>query len=115
MTTAWTVDDVPAVLETLHEAGRRGLHAAGFFAYEAGWAMEAALTPVALDRRTPLAWFGLFESATAVSDPSSLLPDPAGVWVGPGHHTDVDGPQDDRPPREWGRKVAAGPRPAETK
>ncbi|MHB1010224.1 MAG: aminodeoxychorismate synthase component I [Propionibacteriaceae bacterium] len=70
-------------METLRQAGRRGLHAAGFLAYEAGWAMEPALPAVMVDRRTPLAWFGLFESAVPVSDPCSLLPDPAGAHVGP--------------------------------
>jgi para-aminobenzoate synthetase/4-amino-4-deoxychorismate lyase len=54
---------VDAALRELSEARGRGLYAAGFLAYELGYALEprlAGLMPA--DRGAPLVWMGLFES-----------------------------------------------------
>jgi para-aminobenzoate synthetase/4-amino-4-deoxychorismate lyase len=60
--------DVAAALERLDEGLREGLHAAGWLAYEAGYALEprlAALVPAG--RRGPLLWFGLFRRPARLS------------------------------------------------
>ena len=71
----------PAMLR-LRDAARRGLHAAGFIGYEAGYALEAKLRPLAANvskgEAPPLLWFGLFEAVREVSD---WLPDPASGWT----------------------------------
>lgn len=54
-------DEVPQILACLEdEVERSGLHAAGFLAYEAGRAFDAAM-PAASSAPFPLAWFGLFD------------------------------------------------------
>jgi len=78
--------DVAAVkpaLERLRAARHRGLHAAGFLAYEAATAFEPVLGELA-QARTPLLWFGLFErfDEIAAEDVASWLPDPAAAWLG---------------------------------
>ncbi|HWI85384.1 MAG TPA: chorismate-binding protein, partial [Sphingomonas sp.] len=63
-----------------------GKHAAGWMAYEAGYAFDAKLE--ALGRGTaqarPLLWFGLFEQAERLDAAAfaTLLPDEAGAWIG---------------------------------
>lgn len=55
---------VPDALDAVADAGARGLYAAGFMAYELGYALEprlAALLP--RNRRIPLIWMGLFRKA----------------------------------------------------
>jgi para-aminobenzoate synthetase/4-amino-4-deoxychorismate lyase len=72
--------DVAGAIERL-----RGRHAAGVIAYEAGYALEPKLAPLAREAgpgEPPLLWFGLFERWEEV-DPDALLPDPAGAWAGP--------------------------------
>lgn len=83
---AEAADDIPALLDALRTARGRGLHAAGYIAYDAGTGFaSAARAPTAAEGAiAPLAWFGLFEaieriSADAVPD---LLPDPAAAWLG---------------------------------
>ena len=50
-----------AALQTVAEAGARGLHAAGFLSYELGYLLEPRLTPLLPARRNqPLIWMGLF-------------------------------------------------------
>jgi para-aminobenzoate synthetase/4-amino-4-deoxychorismate lyase len=57
---AYRHDEVPQILAFLEgEVERTGLHAAGFLAYEAGSAFDAAM-PAASCAPFPLAWFGLF-------------------------------------------------------
>lgn len=54
-------DEVAGALARLEAATRSGLYAAGFFAYELGYALEpkiAALMPEG--RNVPLLWFGLY-------------------------------------------------------
>ncbi|WP_237243474.1 aminodeoxychorismate synthase component I [Sphingomonas sp. gentR] len=77
--TAHRADEVPAALDALRTARERGLEAAGYLAYEAGAAFETGVPPRAIDG--PLLWFGLFEGYETVA-PESLLPDPAGGWIG---------------------------------
>lgn len=77
--------DVAKALAALKTATRGGLHAAGFMAYEAGFALErklAALPDVAID--VPLMWFGLFRDyeEIAAADIPARLPDAAGGWLG---------------------------------
>ena len=58
-----------------------GRRAAGFLAYEAGYALEprlAEIAPPLADDAPPLLWFGLFDRAESV-DASDWLPDPAGA------------------------------------
>ena len=84
---AHSADDVAVVLENLRAAQRAGLHAAGFWAYEAGFAMEPKLAGTLKGRSipTPLGWFGLFEGFDEIDAKTvpSLLPDPSGAFLGP--------------------------------
>jgi para-aminobenzoate synthetase/4-amino-4-deoxychorismate lyase len=62
--TAFEPEDVPAALAQLESGINSGLHAAGFLAYELGYALEpklAALMP--RERNVPLLWFGLYDGA----------------------------------------------------
>jgi para-aminobenzoate synthetase / 4-amino-4-deoxychorismate lyase len=77
--------DVAAALEAIRVATRGGLHAAGYLAYEAGYALEprlAACVPTVSD--APLVWFGLFREFETIAsgDVADWLPDPAGAWIG---------------------------------
>ncbi len=80
---ARTVDAVSIAVERLRSARLRGLHAAGFLAYEAAAAFEPGIgtLPTA---DGPLLWFGLFDGFEEIEtyDVPALLPDPAGGWVG---------------------------------
>ena len=80
-------EGVSGVLDELYEAQAAGLHAAGFMAYEAGFALEARLADRLEGRSVPapLAWFGLFEGFETLDAKTlpSLLPDPEGAWLGP--------------------------------
>jgi para-aminobenzoate synthetase/4-amino-4-deoxychorismate lyase len=72
-------EEVRACLERL-----RGRHAAGFLAYEAGYALEPKLAPLAAaagEDSPPLLWFGLFEGAQEV-EAAAFLPPPYGAWAG---------------------------------
>jgi para-aminobenzoate synthetase/4-amino-4-deoxychorismate lyase len=60
-------DEVLPLLEHLeNEVERRGLHAAGFLAYEAAAAFDPAM-PSATGAPFPLAWFGLYEPPRPVA------------------------------------------------
>ena len=71
--------EVQVCLERLRAAAARGLHAAGYLAYEAGYALEPKLTPLA-SAGAPLLWFGLFERFETM-DTATLLPNSAGAWT----------------------------------
>lgn len=71
---------LPAIV-ALQAAVRGGAHAAGFLAYEAGYALDPALADAARQGDGPLLWFGLFGGFEEV-DAAALLPDPAGAWNG---------------------------------
>lgn len=79
---ARTRDEVRPALAMLDAATTEGLHAAGYFAYEAGHALEPKLGTPATSG--PLLWFGLFERFETIvaNDVTTLLPDPAGAWIG---------------------------------
>ncbi|MGE0055763.1 MAG: aminodeoxychorismate synthase component I [Hyphomicrobium sp.] len=54
--------EVPAALSALQDGAKRGLHAAGFFAYELGYVLEPRLADRMPPKRSmPLLWFGLYK------------------------------------------------------
>jgi len=73
---ARTAGELDRLLEELKAAGRGGLHAAGYLAYEAGLALEPRLRPL-LEALPPmtLAWFGLFERHDV------MPPDQVPAWL----------------------------------
>ena len=75
--------EVQPALDRLRAARRRGMHAAGFIAYEAAAAFEPVLGKFPASDE-PLLWFGLFESYKEIApgDVPALLPDPASAWTG---------------------------------
>ncbi|SNS61634.1 para-aminobenzoate synthetase / 4-amino-4-deoxychorismate lyase [Sphingomonas laterariae] len=84
---AATLDEVGPALVALRQARARGLHAAGFIAYEAGLALEGRLGALPASAGAgggPLLWFGLFDRFAALrqDEVAGLLPDPAGSWAG---------------------------------
>ena len=79
---AHDVAAVAAALEGVRAAPARGLHAAGYLAYEAAAAFEPALAPPS-SGTGPLLWFGLFERFETIADVPAWLPDPAGAWNSP--------------------------------
>jgi para-aminobenzoate synthetase / 4-amino-4-deoxychorismate lyase len=83
---AYTAAELRLLLDELAEAQATGLHAAGYLAYEAGFALEPRFANKAENRdiRAPLAWFGLFADYQEIDAMTvkSLLPDPAGAWLG---------------------------------
>ena len=78
--TAHDGDGLRSLLESLRQAQRDGLHAAGFFGYEAGAHFLPNLTPAPSGL---LAWFGLFNDFSIIDTfyVTSLLPDPVGTWL----------------------------------
>ncbi|WP_432769328.1 MAG: aminodeoxychorismate synthase component I [Sphingopyxis sp.] len=78
--------DVPALLTALDAARARGLHAAGYLAYEAGKGLAPAWRRASDDDggAMPLGWFGLFERCERIAADAvaALLPDPAAAWIG---------------------------------
>ena len=84
---AHTAVELSSVLDELARAQATDLHAAGYLAYEAGFAMEPKFADRLENRNIsmPLAWFGLFDGYRQIDAKavSSLLPDPAGAWLGP--------------------------------
>lgn len=87
LVTAYLPEEVQPALDRLSAAQDRGLHAAGYLAYEAGFALESRLSPLcqALPAGEPLLWFGLFENFqhVAAADVPNLLPRPAAHRNGP--------------------------------
>lgn len=84
--TADSAIEVPALLSALEAAQARGLHAAGYLAYEAGKGLAPAWrgTADAKAGAAPVGWFGLFERARRIAADAvpALLPDPDSAWVG---------------------------------
>jgi para-aminobenzoate synthetase/4-amino-4-deoxychorismate lyase len=61
-------EDVETALSRLEGAAQRGLHAAGFFAYELGYVLEPRLAHLLPPNRTvPLLWFGLFKAPVTLA------------------------------------------------
>lgn len=84
--TARSAAEVPALLSALEAAQARGLHAAGYLAYEAGKGLAPAWRG-AVEAESGEAlpgWFGLFEHVERIDADAvpGLLPDPASVWIG---------------------------------
>lgn len=87
---AWLYRDPVEIVETRDPdavracLGRlRGRHAAGFISYDASYAFEAKLRPLAATPASdapPLLWFGLFQRVEQI-DAAALLPDPAGAYA----------------------------------
>lgn len=83
------LDEVAGALDYLRGARGRGLHAAGFISYEAGFAFEPRLTQLAEAKRDaqspPLIWFGLFTGYENI-DPAAVpgvFPVPATNTIAP--------------------------------
>ena len=75
-------DEIKGVLAAVAAAAARGVHVAGWMAYEAGHALEPRLAPLVQDGL--LAWFGFYEHMERVApgDVPMLLPDAGGAWAG---------------------------------
>jgi para-aminobenzoate synthetase / 4-amino-4-deoxychorismate lyase len=67
-----TVNDpaeVESALQKVSDGLARGLHAAGYFAYELGYCLEPKLRHLLPEtRRTPLFWIGLFKAPRSFND-----------------------------------------------
>ncbi len=62
-------NQVPDALHQLEEAGKKGLHAAGFFSYELGYVVEPKLAHLLpATRSVPLLWFGLYKKPREMSE-----------------------------------------------
>src|SRR3546814_17015043 len=69
MLVARSAAEVQDLLSALEAARTRGLHAAGYLAYEAGKGLAPAWRGAAdatAAGRAPLGWFGLFESVEGI-------------------------------------------------
>lgn len=76
--------EIEAALERLGAARREGLYAAGYISYTAGHIFEPKLAARFTADGSPLLWFGLFETYTAIAstDVPSYLPTPSAAWIG---------------------------------
>lgn len=83
---AWQLSEVHPALQDIRKATADGLHAVGYIPYEAAAAFEPVLGEPR-GRIGPLLWFGLFDGYEAIDADvlPSLLPDPAGAWIGAPH------------------------------
>lgn len=57
---AHSLDEVIPCLQQIRAAVRQGYHAAGYLAYEAGFAFEPRLAKLPCSGNMPLLWFGIF-------------------------------------------------------
>lgn len=87
--TAHHADEVPALLSALEQAGRDGLHVAGYLHYEAGRALTLSSAQdgeqgAGQASTAPLVYFGVFEDVTRLSpeEVAAWLPDAGSAWVG---------------------------------
>lgn len=71
--TAHSFDEVPGTLKELDRAVADGFHAAGFLAYEAGYAFERVLPKDRLPR-VPLVWFGIYDRPRIVRKKPVRIP-----------------------------------------
>jgi para-aminobenzoate synthetase/4-amino-4-deoxychorismate lyase len=66
---AYAPADVEAALDKVADGVARGLHAAGFFAYELGYCLEPKLRALLpQERDVPLLWIGLFRAPKPLDD-----------------------------------------------
>mgnify|MGYP002780374145 CR=1 FL=1 len=76
------LDEVLPALRAVEDAARAGLHAAGFLAYEAAPAFDAALRVPPPHPTLPLLWFGLFAERAPAPPPAASERDFAlGAWA----------------------------------
>jgi para-aminobenzoate synthetase/4-amino-4-deoxychorismate lyase len=75
------IEEVLPALHALQQAVRSGRHAAGYLAYEAGYALDPALMAASRKGEGPLLWFGLFDSYEE-GEAAQWLPDPVGAYAG---------------------------------
>ncbi len=76
MVVAHSVDEVIPALRRLEEFKASGKWLAGYLAYEAGYAFEEKLHPLApVGRETPLVCMGVFDSPIAEGDPRLVPPE----------------------------------------
>jgi len=73
--------EIGPALERIREGLKAGKHAAGYLAYEAGYAFDPKLAASARRGDGPLLSFGLFDEFV-MPDLGTLLPDPDGAFVG---------------------------------
>lgn len=78
---ATEIDEIVPALEGIRTGLRSGKHAAGYLAYEAGYAFDPKLLDSARAGDGPLLCFGLFD-AFETPDITELLPSPDGAYVG---------------------------------
>ena len=78
------LDEVRPALAELRKQTSAGKHAAGFLAYEAGYALDPALSGSARKCAAPLLWFGLFDGFATLGPDElrSFLPEPGGASIG---------------------------------
>ena len=82
---AHEIDEVAPALAKLRAAVASGKHVAGWIAYDAGYALEGKLHPLARRLGTaPLLWFGLFDTYRILDakQRAAFLGDPAAAWLG---------------------------------
>nr|WP_205481419.1 chorismate-binding protein [Sphingomonas arenae] len=89
---AWRMEEVLPALDRLQQAVRSGSHAAGFMAYEAGYALDPALLAAARQGSGPLLWFGLFDGFEQVD---------AAAWLPPGEGAFAASPRPRISPAEY--------------
>ncbi len=81
--TATAPDEVPSALTAIAKALRAGRHAAGYFSYELGYALEPRLAPLLPTARTvPLLWFGIFDAVEITTGDEALAAD-GRAYAGP--------------------------------
>jgi para-aminobenzoate synthetase/4-amino-4-deoxychorismate lyase len=83
---AHTVEEATHALARMAEAGRQGLWAAGYLAYELGFLFEERLEPLLPARsKTPLLWLGLYDAPKrlAADEVAHLLSAAAAGRAGP--------------------------------
>lgn len=80
---AQQISEVRPALQALRAAQARGLHAAGWMSYEAGFALEHRFDGMAQPAQKPLLWFGLFDEVQILDQRAleAALPDGAGAWI----------------------------------
>lgn len=77
-----TPEDVAPLLQALEDARAEGQAVAGFLSYETGRVIEGMAPAPA--GALPLGWFGIFDAHEQLDAEAlaTLLPDPAGAWIG---------------------------------
>ncbi len=89
--TASTCESVLAAFERADEALRSGFHVAGYIGYEAGFALEQRLAPIATGVSDwPALWLGVFRSGQRVSRIECCLPKSRQIFGAPRPDWDIE-------------------------